>query len=568
MKETKHMKYFRRMSFLRKILTPLIVFLRSTRLIIILIPLMDKILSKKLIKRDLSSYINYVKFSKIFKNAFSNNKNSNQEVLFVLFQEANFVFNLFNLLIAKFLELKGIHPIFLVCNKTVEVCSKQRKGKNIETIKTLCKECFQHYDFIKEKTNIDLIYMNDFYLANEQLKKEVVFEKSKIFHISTLEECFSYSLDNGYELGRFSRKGVLRYLYRAKFIHDAIELEIYKKYLLSGIKFYYLMNHFLDQNPKINKVIVHNGTLPLEVHLFDIVNRRKQIDIVTYETFLGDNSIIYKKNDEVMKLNWEPEMIKYYTKHPFTQKEKQIAIDFLEGLEKGKDMYAILNESHNSKYSNLNNYVCLFTNLNIDTAVIDRNTIFNSMDEWIYEVIEFWIQNIKETNLVIRIHPAELKLSIPFTDFVGERIKKDLPNNIILIDSSEEANSYRLIEGMNFGLVYSSTIGLEIAGRNKQCLVAGDPPYRNKDFVISPQTKDEYFSVLTDMINKKIEIKPQSQELYKFIYYNYFIRNIRLNNIRFRYKGNIGIEKEGQYQEFFKNNLAFFEEFYNEVYSN
>ena len=89
-------------------------------------------------------------------------------------------------------------------------------------------------------------------------------------------------------------------------------------------------------------------------------------------------------------------------------KHKNKAINYFDGLTKGKEMYDRLNMDfkidHDLKDKD---YVVLFTNLNFDT-VLGRNPIFDSLKAWINEIVDFWINNKPKQLLVIRVHPAEV----------------------------------------------------------------------------------------------------------------------------------------------------------------
>jgi hypothetical protein len=279
-------------------------------------------------------------------------------------------------------------------------------------------------------------------------------------------------------------------------------------------------------------VLLYNGTISFETYIRNQCSSTK-IDYITHETFVGVDSWIYKKNDEVMKLTWEDEWNEFI-KLPFSEKQEKEAIDFIEGLRFGKQMYALLNEQNPLPEQLLGKkFVVLFTNLNFDTAVIGRNPVFNSMYQWIDEVIDFWIKNNVEETLVIRIHPAEIKLVTYSDDFVAPRILDKIKNasNIIVFEPLDLVDSYTLIENMKFGLVYSSTIGMEIPYYGKECLIAGEAFYRNRSFVSFQNSKEKYFVELKEMLMKSTFKQIDKIELLKYIYFIYFVCVKRLKGI-------------------------------------
>ncbi|MBS4014234.1 MAG: hypothetical protein KGZ97_10840 [Bacteroidetes bacterium] len=523
------------------------------------------ILSKSGIKKNIYIYSNYKRFGKAFKNAFQPDKGNKNVVLFPIMFGNNSNFNLVVLLLAKHLETKGLHPVLLVCNSSFNICGRERIGKNRKDIPLFCYECYGGYDKLKKLTNADIRFMNEYISSENELK--IIDEYEKIDSLKTITDCTNFKLSNGFEIGILTKKSILKFFYKSIFDESEEEIWIYKKLLKAGLKFYYVINNFLLRTPEIEKIILHNGTLAFNSYLFDMANSHGT-EVVSYETYLGNNSFIYKVGDEVMKLNWKEEMKAYYIKNPLRSQDVINVDKFFDGLKQGKDMYAVLNKEHDdSKLAGINKYVCLFTNLNFDTAVLDRNTIFNSMEHWIFEVIDFWQENIKETKLIIRVHPAELKLITPSSDFIGNKIKERIKSsNVFLIDSHEKINSYKLIEGMMFGLIYSSTIGIEAAYNGKMCIIAGDPYYKNESFVTSPDSKDSYFEMVKKYSGMENIPIPEKESLYHFVNYIYFVRIKKFSGFHIQYRGHIGNQKIPDYNKLLIDNKTFLEEFYTECF--
>lgn len=279
-------------------------------------------------------------------------------------------------------------------------------------------------------------------------------------------------------------------------------------------------------------MVIQNGTLAVESMIIEVCIKYK-IDYITYERWIGNNSLLFKKNGKVMDLSWEDEWDNFKN-NALTVDQKQKVADYILGLQSGKEMYARLNEQHqNEKISHLKNYVCLFTNLNFDTAVLEKHSAFKNMIDWIIEVINFWQANNIKTGLVIRIHPGEVKLRTPSKEFAAEIIKPYITSpNIVLLDSTDSVNSYNLIEKMDLALVYTSTIGLEIAYRGKPVIVAGDSFYRNKPFIVAPETKESYFATVRRLIDNNHVFMPEKDIIEKYIYFIYFHQTKRLNGMK------------------------------------
>ena len=88
------------------------------------------------------------------------------------------------------------------------------------------------------------------------------------------------------------------------------------------------------------------------------------------------------------------------------------------------------------------------------------------MFDWIYTCIKYYKER-KDTQLIIRIHPVEVKVSniLSTRDRVEDFISKnfDSLSNIIILLPTVEVSPYVLMDISSLGLVYTSSTGFEMA---------------------------------------------------------------------------------------------------------
>ncbi len=63
---------------------------------------------------------------------------------------------------------------------------------------------------------------------------------------------------------------------------------------------------------------------------------------------------------------------------------------------------------------------------------------------------------------------------------------RELPEHIRLIGAKEKVNTYDLMEIGGLGLVYTTTVGMEMAMYGVPVIVAGDTHYRGRGFTYDP----------------------------------------------------------------------------------
>jgi hypothetical protein len=561
----KNRRYLKKVFRMKTFFYPLLLVFLKTGVPSFIERLMNRVVLLFGVKKNVHYFFKHRDFGKIFKNVFKEEKTENGDLIFPMMNGANDNFTMLNLMFASyFRDSDRLDPLFFVCDGMLDICIRDGLLKPREKYPWKCYECSNGYDFISRQTGINVIKASNCIGNNEAI---LTGEYDKIDSLSNLDVCYNYEF-NEIKLGILARKTVLRYFLVGALSGSDEQIRIYKEFLKAAVKYSVSFSNFLNSRKRVTAVIIYNGTL-----LFDAIVihycRKQNYPFMTYENFYGNNSFIYKKNDEVMNLNWTKEFNLFVAGKRFPQDTENIAASFFSGLKKGEQMYAVLNKEHSDeRLKNVGSYVCLFTNLNYDTAVLDKNSIFRSMEEWIYSVIQYWKVNKPEKKLIIRIHPGEVKLITATEEFTGDRIKKAAgdDSNIIVFDSVDKVNSYELIKGMDYSMIYSSTIGLETAWEGKTCVVAGIPWFCGKSFVISPTDRESYFNTIGLLNKGELNFVPDRDELIKNIYFNYFHRVKRFEGIRLRTPREEPNSIFNDQHEMITANISIFKEFRDELF--
>jgi hypothetical protein len=121
------------------------------------------------------------------------------------------------------------------------------------------------------------------------------------------------------------------------------------------------------------------------------------------------------------------------------------------------------------------------------------------MEVWIEKTVRYFASR-PDVQLIIRVHPGERLIRGPSMMGVIERAAPDRPEHIHTIGPRDTTNSYDIMELASLGLVYTTTVGMEMAMRGVPVIVAGDTHYRRRGFTLDPSSWDEYFSILDDVL--------------------------------------------------------------------
>jgi hypothetical protein len=166
-----------------------------------------------------------------------------------------------------------------------------------------------------------------------------------------------------------------------------------------------------------------------------------------------------------------------------------------------------------------------------DGDIVERNSIFNGLIEW----IEYTIKVLAGTNhhLLIRFHPSEatmFKGTIKLMDVLLKRDPEimDYPN-ITLIPSDESIDSYALIRNhLDIGLIYSGILALEMTYLNIPVISCSHTFYSETGIVYEPDNKNQYKTMLLNAHKLKEDFNNNIEfirdNLYRYAYW-YFIKS-------------------------------------------
>jgi len=143
-------------------------------------------------------------------------------------------------------------------------------------------------------------------------------------------------------------------------------------------------------------------------------------------------------------------------------------------------------------------WVGLLTNLMWDAQLFYPSNAYASMLAWILDTIAYFAQRT-ELQLIIRVHPAEIKGGNPTRQPILQDVRKvfpTLPPNIVAIPAESPISTYSVMRRCNAVLIYGTKAGLELACQGIPTIVAGEAWMRNKGFTYDASSPEEYHAHL------------------------------------------------------------------------
>lgn len=273
-------------------------------------------------------------------------------------------------------------------------------------------------------------------------------------------------------------------------------------------------------------VVLFNGLFLFEAIAFELC-RRRGIDVVTYERGHIKETLVFRQGEPACLL--EPGAAwSRWRDIPLTLDEERQLDDYLDDRRLGRrtiDQYwKGASFTRPGRPSN-GRLVSLFPNLTWDSAVIGREIAFPSIRAWVTAAVQAFAVR-PEHQLVIRAHPAEVKLPGKQTrEPISQLLAKDvsvLPPNVTVVDSNDPASSYPLMAASDAGLVFTSTVGLEMAMQGKPVIVAGETHYRGRGFTVDVSDPAEFQAALDGVLADPGAHRPDAALTRRYAYLFFF----------------------------------------------
>ncbi len=134
------------------------------------------------------------------------------------------------------------------------------------------------------------------------------------------------------------------------------------------------------------------------------------------------------------------------------------------------------------------------------------------MTEWLRRTAQYFAGR-PDVQFVIRIHPGELITNGPSVADVVRETLPDLPAHIHLIAADAEVNTYDLVEIADLGLVYTTTVGMEMAMSGAPVIVSGKTHYRGKGFTHDPESWEGYLDLLDNILADPASHRPSQAQV-------------------------------------------------------
>ena len=169
----------------------------------------------------------------------------------------------------------------------------------------------------------------------------------------------------------------------------------------------------------------------------------------------------------------------------------------------------------------------MLTNVVWDAQLHYPANAFPNMLDWIVRTIEYFAEH-PELQLLIRIHPAEIRGTLPSRQRVADEIARHfpkLPANVFVIPPDSNVSTYAAMTECDSVIIFGTKTGVELASVGIPVIVAGEAWIRNKGITMDACSVEQYISMLDKLpLGYRLEGEPlQRARKYAF---HFFMRRM------------------------------------------
>ena len=437
-------------------------------------------------------------------------------------------------LLAVALTLRGANVHILLCDEALPACWMTRTQhvpphQFVESgpSEKICGDCFLPGYKVFRSLGLP-IHRYSTLTSREDLKRA-----QSLSQTVPLDEIKHFRLD-GIEIGEHALGGALRYYTRGDLRDEPDGEAVLRRYFSAALLSALAVRRLLSTIPFRSACGIHGIYVP--EGLICEVARSQNVRMVSWCDAYRRQSFIFSHYDTYHRtmlseptnnwenMRWTPEM------------ESEI-LDYLKSRWYGTHDWIKYNQDWSEDVSSIaaglgidatKPCIGLLTNVLWDAQVHYGENAFSNMLDWILQTIKYFA-NRPDLQLIVRVHPAEVRNVHKSRQRVVDEIKRGIPNlpkNVFVIPPDSPMNTYAAMARCNAVIIYGTKTGVELASFGIPVIVAGEAWVRNKGMTIDVHSVPEYFEILSRLPLRERMSDTAIQRARKYAYHFFFRRMI------------------------------------------
>jgi hypothetical protein len=337
----------------------------------------------------------------------------------------------------------------------------------------------------------------------------------------------------GIAVGEHAWAGALRFFARADLAGEPQGEAVLRRYLRAAVLTAAATERLLERNA-FDVAVFHHG-IYVPQGLIGEVCRKRGVRVVNWNPAYRKKCFIFSHN-ETYHHGLMNEPAAAWENMPWDRRMDEDLERYLESRRKGSEDWIWFHEAPQFDFDGFARRagidaskpcVGLLTNVMWDAQLHYPANAFPGMREWILGTIDHFAKR-PDLQLLIRVHPAEVRGTLPSRQKVVDEVRKArpaLPKNVFLIPPEDPVSTYSVMEKCNAALIYGTKTGVELAGLGLPVIVAGEAWIRNKGITSDARTAGEYYALL-DGLPLKSGLEPEKRARARKYAYHFFFRRM------------------------------------------
>ncbi len=444
------------------------------------------------------------------------------------------------------LHARGADVDILLCDGAIPACQMSKLTRldaaNLANSgqRQLCEQCFALGTQAFKDLPVTLRHYSEWLSAEARSTAAAVAAETPFAEIPT----FTWQ---GLSVGEHAYAGALRFFARADLAKEPFGEAVLRKYLNAALLTAAAVRNLLRAE-KYDVIVTHHGIYVPQGIIVETA-RQEGVRVVCWNPAYRKHTFIFSHGDTYhhTMISEPSEAWEAVELSPTHQSD---LLTYLQSRRSGSDDWISFHDRPRENIDavlaelGLNRakpYVALLTSVVWDAQLHYRSNAFPNMLSWIFETIDYFALR-PELQLVIRVHPAEVRGAIPSRQKVADEIAEGyprLPPNVFIVGPDHQASTYALSENANAVLIYNTKAGAEMASLGCTVIVAGEAWIRGKGFTLDASNPGEYRALLDQLPVAKGLTQEQQARAMRYAYHFFFRRMIPLPFIqavsRYRY---------------------------------
>jgi hypothetical protein len=175
--------------------------------------------------------------------------------------------------------------------------------------------------------------------------------------------------------------------------------------------------------------------------------------------------------------------------------------------------------------------VGMLSNVAWDAQLHYPANAFKNMFEWVFQVFDYFSTR-PDMQLLLRIHPAEIRGTVPSRQLLMDEIRArypQLPPNIFVVPPERDVSTYALMGLCSTALIYGTKMGVELSAVGMPVIVAGEAWIRNKGLTQDATSPEQHLDMLKKLPGLEKLSGTQLERARRYAYHFFFRRMLPLS---------------------------------------